>query len=269
MEKYFLASDYDGTLCQNGIVTEETIEAINEFRRMGNLFGVVSGRDYVYGFEFFKRQPVFCCFDFVIACNGAVAYDKDGNVYFCEALNGRQPFGESTLAQELIREILQLTSKPCGMSFEKDRYDFHPEYPQGGKVGEIQYSDLSILKDVDKFVLSNALCNTVEHATQVASILQEKFGRFVNPSQNNRCIDISTEGVDKAVGIARLADCLGIAHENIWTAGDNFNDMPMLKNFHGCAMTDGVEDLKKVAEYACDDVAEVIKIILSKKHIKL
>lgn len=57
---------------------------------------------------------------------------------------------------------------------------------------------------------------------------------------------------------------MGIAHENIWTAGDNFNDVTMLENFHGCAMSHGVEEAITAAEYVCDNVADVIKIILEK-----
>ena len=263
MKKYILASDYDGTLNQDGRITEETIEAINRFRRMGNLFGIVSGRDYVYGFEYFKRNNVFP-FDFVIASGGACAYDKDGNIYFAQKVNGMLSFGESTLAQELINQCLQLTSNPCGMSFDKTRYDFHPEYPLGAKVGDTQYAALSVLKNVDEFVLSNAVCDTVEQATEVTAILKKKFGYYVNPMQNGRCIDISPAGVDKATGIACLADRLGIPYEDVWTAGDNFNDMPMIEKYHGCAMVGGVDELRKVSEYICDSVADVIKIILEK-----
>lgn len=47
MGRYILTSDYDGTLVQNKKITEETILAINKFRSMGNLFGIVTGRDFV------------------------------------------------------------------------------------------------------------------------------------------------------------------------------------------------------------------------------
>ncbi len=263
MKKYILASDYDGTLFQREGITKKTIEAINKFRQMGNLFGVVTGRDYVNGFELFKRNNVFA-FDFIIASNGAIAYDRDGNVYFAEMVNGRQPFGESTLAQELIKQILLLTSNQCGIAFDKSRYDFHPEYPLGAIEGDVQYSAVSVLKDVGEFVLANAVCDTDEHAALVARTLRGKFGQYINPSQNGRCIDVSSVGVDKATGIMRLADCLGIAYEDIWTAGDNFNDIPMLEKFHGCAMASGVKGLTKVSEYVCNSVADVIDIILAK-----
>ena len=263
MKKYILASDYDGTLSQSGRVSKETVSAINRFRQMGNLFGVVTGRDYVHGFEVFKRDNVFP-FDFIITSNGAVAYDKNGNVYFAETVNGGRSFGKSTLAQELIKQILQTTANPCGMSFKNKRYDFHPEYPLGAKVGDRQYSAFSVLEDVNEFVSSNAVCDTVEQAAEVTCMLRDKFGHYANPLQNGMCIDISPVGVDKATGISRLADCLGITREDIWTAGDNFNDMSMIEKFHGCAMAGGVEDLTKVSEYVCDSVEDVIKIILAK-----
>lgn len=263
MSKFLLASDYDGTLCQNGRISEEVIKAINEFRQKGNLFGIVTGRDYLIGFEYFKKLNQFP-FDFVIANSGAAAYDQAGNVYFAETQNGKIPFGESTLAEELVRDLFQFTSNPCGISFDKTRYDFHPKYPLGANIGVAQYRAFSMLGNVEAFVLANAICDSVERAAEVTDVLKKKFGCYLNPVQNDRCIDISAAGVDKATGILRLADCLGIARENIWTAGDNFNDRSMLEQFHGCAMTTGVKEVKEVSEYVCDSVADVIEMILAK-----
>ena len=230
---------------------------------MGNLFAVVTGRDYAGSFELFKSEQQLP-FDFVIASNGAIAYDKDGNIHFAEKIRREKSSGEKRVVQELVMQILKLTSKPCGISFEKGRYDFHPEYPQGARVGNVNYSAFSVLENVVEFVSSNAVCGSVDHSREVVRKLREEFGAYVNPMQNNACIDITALGVDKATGIARLADNLGIDRENIWTVGDNFNDIPMNKNFHGCAMAYGVDDLKKVSEYVCESVAEVIEIILSK-----
>ena len=109
-----LASDYDGTLRQGNEVNQKTIDTINEFRKRGNLFGIVTGRDYVNGFEYFKRTNEFP-FDFVITCSGAAAYDKEGNPYFIKRINGKQSFGESTLVQEFVTQCLKLTPYPCGI----------------------------------------------------------------------------------------------------------------------------------------------------------
>ena len=138
MGKYMLASDYDGTLCKNGVIAKEVIEAIDEFRLKGNIFGIVTGRDYVNGFEYFKKLGSFR-FDFILANNGAAAYDADGSVYFSERINGKQLFGKSTLVCELVKQCMELTSNHCGISFEKSRYDFHPDYPLGGKTEKKNY----------------------------------------------------------------------------------------------------------------------------------
>ena len=98
------------------------------------------------------------------------------------------------------------------------------------------------------FVLANAICDTEEQTAKVTDILKKKFGCYVNPMQNGICIDICLAEVDKATGISRFADCLGIPYENIWKAGDNFNDMNMLEKFHGFAMTNGVEDISSTAK---------------------
>ena len=106
------------TLCQQGGITEETIQTINKFRQMGNLFGVVTDRDYLGSFELFKNIQRFP-FDFIIASNGAIAFYKDGKIYFAEKISERNFFGEKTIAQDLITQILQLTSKPCEISLKK------------------------------------------------------------------------------------------------------------------------------------------------------
>ena len=260
--KYMIASDYDGTLYQMGVVSQKTVEKIKEFQSRGHLFGVVTGRDYVNGFELFKNRNDFP-FDFIISNNGAAAYDKDGNIYFSQKADGRLPCGESTLAENLIKRCLQLTSKTCGIAFERGKFEFHPDYPLGERVEDKVYSALSVLKDVSEFVSANALCSSNAHAAGVVDALTAEFGAHLTFAQNNRCIDITQAGVDKTTGIKQLAECLNIHHEHIWTAGDNFNDISMIKSYHGCAMSHGVEELRKASEYICNNVADVIEIVLS------
>ena len=68
MDRYILASDYDGTISKHGVTTEKTKKAIAEFCEKGNLFGIVTGRDYVNGYKAFKENAEFP-FDFMIMGN--------------------------------------------------------------------------------------------------------------------------------------------------------------------------------------------------------
>ena len=240
--KYILATDYDGTLRQGGEISKENRICIDKFRAEGHLFGVVSGRDFVYGYEQFKEKDGFP-FDFVIMSGGATACDGNGNILFAKPI-------KNVPADRLVARSLELTGNPCGISFEKTRLDFRPG------------DNLDNIKNVTEFISSNVLCDTEEYAAQVCEILKNEFDG-INPTQNGRCIDITAVGVGKASGIATLAQMMGVDEEKVWTAGDNYNDIDMLLKYHGCAMESGVDAAKKAAGCTCNAVADVIKMILN------
>lgn len=260
--KKMLASDYDGTLNRGGI-TERTLAALQKFREQGNLFGVVTGRDFVRSYINFRKENAFP-FDFIICHNGTVGVNQEGEVLFAASVDGGMKWGESTLAQELIRRCLELTDSPCGLSFETTRLDFHPDSNKKTESDGTIYSPLSALADVGRFNLANAICEDDDAAALVTAKLREEFGEVLNPLQNGRCIDISPAGVDKCYGIERYAQLMGVALDDIWTAGDNYNDISMLKKFHGCAMSNTPQSVQEAGEYVCDGVAEVIALALEK-----
>ena len=257
-----VASDYDGTLIQDGRISSDTVEMIRKFQAQGHLFGVVTGRDYVIGFQLFKQENAFP-FDFIISHNGAVAYDREGKVLFTQSVNGDLKWHETTLVQRLVEMCLKMTGNHCGIAFEKSRLKFHPDSLKGMDVDASIYSPLSALQNVRDFNMANARCDTEKHAAQVVEALKKEFGDLLNLSQNGRYIDISSGGVDKSTGIARYAEIMHVSLDNIWTAGDNYNDVPMLQKYHGCAMSSGVESAAQAAEYVCDSVGDVIKIALN------
>lgn len=250
--KYIIASDYDGTISRDGVISEKTIQGIKEFKEKGHIFGLVTGRDYVNGYLELKENDVLK-FDFIIMNNGASACDRDGNIYFSEKINGSIPYGDTTLVREFVKKCLELTSDRCTIASEKSRLIFYPD--------SIIDSELDGIGD---FVAASAICDTAEQATAVVEILKKEFGQFLNPMQNDRCIDVSPIGIDKAVGIEKLAELLGFSNDKIWTIGDNFNDITMVQKYHGCAVTNGVDALKDVAEFVCEDVYDVVKYILNK-----
>lgn len=261
-----LASDYDGTLNRGGI-SGQTVEMIRKWQSQGNLFGIVTGRDFVRSFPVFTKENAFP-FDFIICHNGTVGVDAKGNVLFADSADGKMKWGKTTLAQELVRRCLELTGNPCGISFETTRLDFHPNSLKGleAESGDgTEYSPLSALAGVGVFNLANAFCGTDEQAAAVTETLKSEFGEALNPLQNGWCIDISPVGVDKCTGIRRYAELMGVAHEDIWTAGDNYNDISMLKAYHGCAMEGSPKPVVEAGEYVCDGIAEAIKLVLEQE----
>jgi hydroxymethylpyrimidine pyrophosphatase-like HAD family hydrolase len=67
-----LATDYDGTLAQNGQVGSQTIQALERLRRSGRRLILVTGRELPELLGVFARPQLF---DRVVAENGGLLYD--------------------------------------------------------------------------------------------------------------------------------------------------------------------------------------------------
>lgn len=264
--KYIIATDFDGTLCQgypDGYrINDKTINAIKEFRKKGNLFGVVTGRSYKWAYPVFKQQNAFE-FDYIISDNGAQCVDKDGNFVFSNKIKAYKGF-----AKDYVTTVLGFGDcvEEAGICFEKDRYNFEISKPDGDDYYD-PYSllDEPLLSECDEFVMVNAVCKDDETASNLKKVLSAKFGKYICPAQNGRCLDITAGGVNKASGIKQYAVKMGIDEDNIYSAGDNYNDIVMVNAFHGCAVKNAVQDLKDAAEFIVDDVGDIVNMIFAKE----
>ena len=66
-----LATDYDGTLAEDGGVAKATVRALEAFRRSGRSIILVTGRELAQLLEIFDRTDLF---DWIVAENGALLY---------------------------------------------------------------------------------------------------------------------------------------------------------------------------------------------------
>ena len=261
--RYIIASDYDGTLRQRGGISERTVEAIKRFRAAGHLFGVVTGRDCASWMRVME-QGLTVSTDFNIVANGAQCIDGEGNTIFVTPFKADAPFGDTTLADALIKRYYELGFVAGGLSLERERMDFRYEFPEGGQTDTTVYISPEEARGVREAVMSNAFWETLEEGSAAMEILRREFGEYLAPAQNGRFIDITAAGIDKATGLAKYAELMGIPTDNIWTVGDNFNDIPMLKAYHGCAIRGGLVVSAGVAEVLCDEVADVVDMLLGK-----
>lgn len=247
-DKLILATDFDGTLCIHGKISEHTMSAIKEFRKAGNLFGVVTGRCYRDAYPMLTNIKV--PFDYILCDSGATAVDEDGEIIFSEKCDGK-------ILPDIFDAISSLTYRHMGLCVGKIKYDFKYTHPDGDE--EKHYSPVSILKETKEFNMVNTICDGPNHAKLVTKMLKEKFGEYLNPLQNYDCIDIPPAGCDKGTGLYKYASMMGVKEENIWTAGDNYNDMAMIERFNGCAVSNAVPELKKMAKMG--EFAEVGDIL--------
>ena len=84
-------------------IPPRVVEAIERFRAAGNLFGVVTGRDKPGSWGRFSAEKKFP-FDFILALNGAQAYDADGNQLYECSIRGDVPTVIPPLRRRLCAE---------------------------------------------------------------------------------------------------------------------------------------------------------------------
>ncbi len=262
MMKYVVATDFDGTLCQSypdGYkINDRTLEAIKDFRNKGNFFGVVTGRCFQWAYPVFKKNDLFP-FDFILSNSGSCAVDAVGNELFCDYIRK-----EKCSAKKLMSTLASLCDVECGIEIDKKWTPIcaecrNPDEEPG------YFNDLSVVENVGDFVSAGVVFSDSEKCKEGLKVLEKEFGDVLTFSQNSRNIDISAKGINKATGIKKYADLMGVDTDHIYTAGDNYNDIPMVSAFHGCAVTGAVDELKNVAEFVLDDVGSLIEIILQKE----
>jgi phosphoglycolate phosphatase len=68
-----LATDYDGTIAQHGLVDEATIDSLTRFKQTGRRLVLVTGRALP---DLLRVFPSIGLFDRVVVENGALLYDR-------------------------------------------------------------------------------------------------------------------------------------------------------------------------------------------------
>ena len=252
-----LASDYDGTLNQGGI-SQENRDAILRFREAGNLFGIVTGRDWRM-YEVMQRNDL--SLDFILAMNGAMLISTTGET------SGQPVWCDRQRNNGCIRWIAEHVGKnyghDLGCTVEQSHFCFHWQYPEGNdQFVPFALTDQNFPGGVKEFSQLNTRCDTEELAARCVAEINSRWGDTVHALQNGTCIDIPPAGVDKGSGLARYAAYMHVPEENVFCAGDHMNDYAMIARFHGLAVENAVPALKAAAEAVFPDIAGMIDFLL-------
>ena len=248
-EKKLFATDFDGTLSQypHG-VTQEYLDRITEFRSKGNVFGIVTGRTYSNADFIIKDYLKYC--DFIMCMTGALAIDTNGETIF-------EYCGDGAVLPDILKTIAELGTGYLFFADGRISYRIDLDKP-------VDDSNEGIIeaKRHRTFTQINACFDPEEHFRYAVAVLEEKYGDKISLNLNGHCVDIPPHGVDKGVTVARIADHFGVSHENVFTAGDNDNDVPMLSRFNGFTVPHGSEACRKAAKKVMINVGEMLEDVM-------
>ncbi len=238
-----IATDYDGTLNHNGI-DDNKRSAIMEWRRAGNLFGVVSGRGIKSLLEVIEGKEFE--YDFLIANNGAIIFDKELNILAETKCDG-------SYAVPLITDLFT-----WGCTFANIDKDVPVPLRSDENECEEGECTLETLPHITYFNQISTWLGSTDEAAIVVDKINEKYKDVLNPLQNGTCIDIVPVSVNKAQGIYALLDVVGGKYEDVIAVGDNINDTHMIAEFRSYAMANGVDSIKALADEITESITDLI-----------
>lgn len=231
--KKMLVSDYDQTFYLSDEDIEKNKKAVDKFRKEGNIFVIATGRSY---FDFHNKVDMYNFeYDYVIINHGATILDNNDNVFANFSINDE--------IINNIKEDLQLEKSIKGFCCSRleSRVDFDH-------------------KDLTKI---NVKYNSKEEAMTINEIINSKYSNYINSYYvTENSLEVISNETNKSKAINLLLNRLDVLLENVYTIGDGYSDIGMIKDFNGCAMANSVKELKQVATKEYESVSNLIAEII-------
>lgn len=206
-----LSSDFDETYKikhKDPNTTRSLLEvnnkAIEQFRKDGNIFLLNTGRVFDSINKKAKEDNVL--YDYLACCDGSLLLDKDGKTLFSVNLD-----------MHLLNEFTYLKRKFPSIIIEPLMYE--------GCL--LRFKIKEPLFDI----------NLYQELERLASELKLSF---LCMSFDDACMYFLDEkGIDKGTSVHMISDIEEISREDIYTVGDDLNDLPMILRYNGYVMSNG------------------------------
>ena len=211
-----LVSDYDQTFYLNDEDIEKNKKSVEEFRKKGNILVFATGRSY---FDFMNKAEQYKLkWDYLIINHGATIIDKNNNI-----------ISNYTIDNDVIKNIkkdleIEKAIKYFCCNLENSRTNF---------------DDKDLTKIYAKYEKNKA--------EQINSLINKKYAEFVNCYfVSGNAVEIISNKTCKSNAIEEITQIEKINKEDIFTIGDGYSDIEMIKNYNGYCMEESVQELLKI-----------------------
>ena len=226
-----LASDFDNTIffLDYPEINKKNIESIRDFISQGNIFCIVTGRNYSDLKVLLNENNI--PYSYLICEDGAKIFN---NVDYC--------LDTVLLDRKDIERIITI--------IEDNNWDY---YLDDG------YNETTNYDDCVKIVIK---CNDSEEKEKIVNIIKSKINIHVYASRYH--VNIINKSVNKENALKKLLNLEQLNHNLLRVIGDNQNDYEMLKAFEGAVITKHHESLDSLMKDKYDTLSDYIKELMSK-----
>lgn len=209
-----LAGYCNGTLRKSGRVAPKTVMEIKEWQKQGNLFGLVTGKDYRFIEKEMEQYGISC--DFLVCSTGAAVYDKHKQKISSTKFTNVESQVIVSFLAKLDREYI-LFSGADETYFWGSKSLLEYMEDEGVSVTKVNKDTLSIIYDLCQISIK---FSTISDAKGCASVLVKLFGNVLHANQNADCVDITPIGTSKYAGLQTFLHASGNGQADVLTFGD-------------------------------------------------
>lgn len=194
-----LASDFDNTIYfpDNDELTKENIESIKKFITKGNIFCIITGRNYTDLKVYLNKYNI--PYSYLICEDGGKIFN---NMDYC--------IDTTYLDEDDVNRVKKILNEIDCDYYLDDGYN-KTEY----------------LKDVVKIVVN---CKNEQEKEKIVELVKSKINIHIYASRTH--VNIINKTVNKKYALNKLIE-LEDLKEKIYVIGDNDNDYEMLESFNG------------------------------------
>jgi len=253
-----IASDYDKTFHRHDQQDLEiNINAVDAWRKAGNIFAISTGRDVASMLNEKKMRNID--YDYIVSLNGSFVVDAANNVLFKQALDNclardlvdmlKLHFGDELIVSNGF-DGCNMTNKTASLTNATAREIFE-------RNSRIYSKTIETALEGEVFLVG-CLNENVATAKKLKAEILAKYANEVEVFLNLNYINIVPKGISKASGVEVVIQHAGIDERVVSVIGDDLNDIPMLERFNGYAVNNAKEEAKAVSLAVYDSVANLI-----------
>ena len=228
-----IVSDYDNTFYSSEEGVKNNIIAVKEFQK-NNIFIIATGRSY---FHFKLVKDLYNIpYNYLIINHGATILKDDKIVY------------NLTISNKIKNEIIEILK-------EKNIIN---SFSCNGKAS-------NLLIENDNLTKIHVTYESIMDAKVIKEKIDERYNDYVNVFyvSRDKGIEIVDKLADKSNAIKNIANLEGILRGDIYTIGDSYNDIEMIKKFNGYSLVNSIDEIKNNSLREYENVSNFIYDVIN------
>ncbi|MCD7034945.1 Cof-type HAD-IIB family hydrolase [Metabacillus sp. GX 13764] len=245
---YLIALDLDGTLLKDDkTISDRSLQTIKKARAAGHIVCISTGRPYRSSSLYYRQMNLDTP---IVNFNGAFVHhpkDEEWGTY------------HTTLELDVVQQIIDTAVKHHVhniLAEVKDKVYFHQHDERLLDVfsmGDPEMTVGDLRENLGEDVTSILIHSDEKNVNKIRAYLSDVHAEVVEHRRWAapwHVIEIIKKGINKAVGLKKIADYYSIPKERIIAFGDEDNDLEMLQYAgQGVAMGNAIDQLKAVADH--------------------